>query len=279
MDKVAMIKSAEVRGVLACLVDNGLVKVANEESFEAIADAVASNLGDDYTLEDVLDNTADVVETAEAIDNMTVVERAALAAAIDNMTDEERAALAAAIDEDAAAAAATPEAEKTAEYKNLMEQYGELVMAKEAGEITDSYFEKQALSIQSLLQSGANAARNAYTNDFSGVSNVMGKAKDIGRGMARGLTGTTYREANAILKDLNANLANIRRQNMKDPGVRNKLRALLGSQKTVVPFVADAKKQGLKEIAKAYGILGTGAAGTAGAAYGINRLRNGNAQE
>lgn len=157
MDKVAMIKSAEVRGVLACLVDNNLIKIANEEAFEAIADTVAGNLGDDYNLEDVLDGTASVVETAEALDNLSDEELAELAAAVDAEQAEGDVAAPVAevvpevVPEDIPKEASDTQYSAT-QYKDLMAQYGELVMAKEAGDISDKYFEKQAGMLQDGLR-------------------------------------------------------------------------------------------------------------------------------
>ena len=55
MDKIAALaKEAEVRGVLAAYVDQGLLKVASAEGFDALSGAVAQNLSDSgYTIADI----------------------------------------------------------------------------------------------------------------------------------------------------------------------------------------------------------------------------------
>ncbi len=67
MEKLAhLVKEAEVRGVLAGLVDGGLLKVASLEELEMLTQAVASSIeGYDYSLEDVLEKTAAVLKVAE----------------------------------------------------------------------------------------------------------------------------------------------------------------------------------------------------------------------
>lgn len=59
MDKLAeLAKEAEVRGVLAAYVDQGLLKVASAEDFDALSTAVTRNLtSDSYTIDDIATTT------------------------------------------------------------------------------------------------------------------------------------------------------------------------------------------------------------------------------
>lgn len=60
MEKIAeLAKEAEVRGVLAAFVDQGLLKVASTDDFDQLAAKVASIVADDgYTIEDIAGATA-----------------------------------------------------------------------------------------------------------------------------------------------------------------------------------------------------------------------------
>lgn len=53
----AQVKEAEVRGCMAAFVDAGLVKVANQQGFENLCDAVTNCLPDNYDLQTVADAT------------------------------------------------------------------------------------------------------------------------------------------------------------------------------------------------------------------------------
>lgn len=71
MDKIAtLVKEAEVRGVLAGLVDAGHLKVASYEDLEALTSAVSSCLDQNYDLDDVLSKTAEVLDYLENEDGI-----------------------------------------------------------------------------------------------------------------------------------------------------------------------------------------------------------------
>ena len=53
MDKTAMLKEAEVAGVLAAFTDAGMMPKLASEGFDYLTEKVAENLGENYTVEDV----------------------------------------------------------------------------------------------------------------------------------------------------------------------------------------------------------------------------------
>lgn len=53
MDKTAMLKEAEVAGVLAAFTDAGMMPKLASEGFDYLTEKVAENLGESYTVEDV----------------------------------------------------------------------------------------------------------------------------------------------------------------------------------------------------------------------------------
>lgn len=53
MDKTAMLKEAEVAGVLAAFTDAGMMPKYASEDFDYLTEKVAENLGDTYTVNDV----------------------------------------------------------------------------------------------------------------------------------------------------------------------------------------------------------------------------------
>ena len=63
MQKFAhLVKTAEIRGVMAYLVDSEMVKVASEEDFDALVNEVADAIGDEqYDLNTVLNKTAELI--------------------------------------------------------------------------------------------------------------------------------------------------------------------------------------------------------------------------
>ncbi len=65
MDKLAQIKIAETRGVVAALIDAGIVKIADENVFGAVTDTIATQLSENYDMDEMLAKTADVLEAAE----------------------------------------------------------------------------------------------------------------------------------------------------------------------------------------------------------------------
>ena len=110
MDKLAAIKMAEVQGVLAALVDAELVKVASEEYFNKLAEVVIENLTDDYDLNEVLEKTAAIIEAVNAED----------------------------------AEPMEKEAEELDEVGQALRYHHELVLKKEAGEVSEDEFRKEA---------------------------------------------------------------------------------------------------------------------------------------
>lgn len=118
MDKLAMVKLAEVNGVIAGLVDEDLVKVASEDEFNALCDLVAENLDDEYDMEDVLNKTAEVVELAEALE--------------------------AEMEKEAG------EAEEV-DVNDILAAYGHLTLLKEAEEVDDQSYEEEAGKLKKML--------------------------------------------------------------------------------------------------------------------------------
>ena len=115
MDKLAAIKMAEVQGVLAALVDAELVKVASEEYFNKLAEVVIENLTDDYDLNEVLEKTAAIIEAV----NAEPMEK---------------------------------EAEELDEVGQALLYHHELVLKKEAGEVSDEEFRKEAKAIRKAFK-------------------------------------------------------------------------------------------------------------------------------
>jgi hypothetical protein len=171
MEKLATaIKQAEVNGFVGALVETGIIKVANEEEQAVIADVIAEHLPEDYAMEDALAVAADVVDALE-----------------DGALEDEEVL----VDEDGMvveASDSSPELNETA----LMAAYGELVMAKEAGEISAEDFEKEANAVTNMLRAGkgkvvgvGRAASSAMRNSLRtgmrrvrhGVANTKGRAQ------------------------------------------------------------------------------------------------------
>jgi len=255
MDKIAMVKAAEVRGVLACLVDNEMVKVGNEAEFEEVAAAVAEELGDEYTLEDVLEGTAEVMEAIEALENMSDEELAELEAAI---AAEEGAPAEEEVLEE------VPEEEKVASDKGhektaeLKQQYTDLVMAKEAGEISENYFEKEANKIMDLLRAAGGAARSAPGRAGAAAKAAPGQVRDAARA-APGQVRDAARAAPAAARRGG--------EALKDGLTFDRLRAARRS-KGSPEFRQALRRQGYRQSGLAYG--GAGAAG-GGGGYAASR--------
>ena len=151
MDKLAyLVKEAEVRGVLAGLVDTGHLKVASVEDIDAMAGAVSDMIeGTDYDLDTVLDKTAELIEYLNS----------------DEYAQEEQEKTAGEIDETARMAA-----------------FGELSMMKMAGEIDEDSFVSaieelgfqvkeagNAWSDMMLGRNGKGGANKAKASDFENV--------------------------------------------------------------------------------------------------------------
>lgn len=116
MDKTAMLKEAEVAGVLAAFTDAGMMPKLASEGFDYLTEKVAENLGDSYTVNEIAYVTDALLKQASAEPEM-------------NKTAEEILA-------DVASPA-----------------IGAAYLAKMAGEITDDQFENfSAGYVAQLLQ-------------------------------------------------------------------------------------------------------------------------------
>lgn len=67
MDKLAeLVRDSEVRGAMAAFVDLGLVKIAGQEGFDALVDAVCQGIGDEaYDLQKVASLTEEILSEPE----------------------------------------------------------------------------------------------------------------------------------------------------------------------------------------------------------------------
>lgn len=103
MDKLAeLVRDSEVRGAMAAFVDLDLVKVASQEAFDVLVDAVCQKIGDgEYDLqkvasvtEELLSESEQEVGTGEEGQEKTALLGTTIGAArASNLSDEERAAL------------------------------------------------------------------------------------------------------------------------------------------------------------------------------------------
>lgn len=150
MNKIAsLVKEAEVRGVLAGLVDGGHLKIASVEDLEALTEAVSGAVeGYDYDLDTILSKTAEVIEAME-----------------DKGQDKE---------------ASEDEVDETA----VMAAFGELSMMKMAGEIDEDSFEKEASKLKAMLE-GAKAVGSKVKAAPGKAKEVAKKVKDTFTGKAR----------------------------------------------------------------------------------------------
>lgn len=129
-----MVKKAEVTGVIAGLVDADYIKVASEEDFNAICDTVAGQIDtDDYTFDQVVEKTAEVMDEVYKIyEENGIIEKVA-----DEKVETE------------------VEAEKVAEEYtegDILAAMGELMMAKEAGEVTAEEQESKMTELKEMLK-------------------------------------------------------------------------------------------------------------------------------
>ena len=71
MQKFAhLVKTAEIRGVMAYLVDSEMVKVASGEDFDSLVNEVSEAIGDEqYDLNTVLSKTAEIIEGSQEQDS------------------------------------------------------------------------------------------------------------------------------------------------------------------------------------------------------------------
>lgn len=126
MNKIAsLVKEAEVRGVLAGLVDGGHLKIASAEDLEALTEVVSGAVeGYDYDLNTILSKTAEVMEALE-----------------NEGQDKE---------------ASEDEVDETA----VMAAFGELSMMKMAGEIDEESFEKEAANLKAIMEGAKAGAKS-----------------------------------------------------------------------------------------------------------------------
>ena len=97
MDKLAeLVRDSEIRGAMAAFVDLGMVKVASQEEFDGLVEAVCQGIGDgEYDLQKVASVTESLLTAPETEGQEKTALLGALAGAIraGNLTDEERATL------------------------------------------------------------------------------------------------------------------------------------------------------------------------------------------
>ena len=137
MQKFAhLVKTAEVRGVMAYLVDSEMVKVASAEDFDKLVDVVSGELGEEYDLNTVLSKTAEILDADPVEGNQKEVEEPA----------------------------AEGEVKEAQDNYEIERELGRLYMAKEAGEITEEYFQKQA----GLVRRGTRHLKN-YADNLRGT--------------------------------------------------------------------------------------------------------------
>lgn len=153
MEKLAeAIKQAEVNGFVGALVETGILKVANEEEQAVVADVIAEHLPEDYDMEDAMAVAADVVDALEG----------------EMEGDEEI------VDEEGMVVEAS---DKSLNEAALMAAYGELAMAKEAGDISAEDFAKEANAVTDMLRAGKGrvvGAGQAVASQAGAASTAMG---------------------------------------------------------------------------------------------------------
>lgn len=208
MDKIAMVKVAEVSGVVAAMAEAELIKIASEEMFDTVVDAVAGSLDNDYDLNAVLAKTAEVMSLIEDENGL-----------------EKDAGEAEEVDERAAMAA-----------------YGELSLLKEAGDITEEEFAKEAAKISDILAAAKKGA---------------GKVKGF---VAKGAKGEGIKDGVKYDKELAAQLRGLK--GSTDAGHVNAIKGV--------------RKGNAKNTAKALGrsaaVYGGGLTGVGGTAVGGKAL-------
>ncbi|MCB5270500.1 MAG: hypothetical protein LHW56_01490 [Candidatus Cloacimonetes bacterium] len=230
MDKLAFVKVAEVSGVIASLAENEIVKIASAEDFDAIVDAVAEDLPTQYGMDDVLAKTAEVMEYL-----------------YDNGYGEGLEKDAGEVDEQEALA-----------------YIGQLTLAKEAGEISEVDFAKEANRVVDALRA-AGVRAGAAGKDFVG-----------------GLSGKKLRQTLKGNKAFNE-MFTAKKKNLDDTlsGVFGKGKSKVKAEYAkgrVADIIKGLKgagvskgslKPGVKQIAKTYGTVGLAGGGI----YGANKLR------
>lgn len=136
MNKIAsLVKEAEVRGVLAGLVDGGHLKIASAEDLEALTEVVSGAVeGYDYDLNTILSKTAEVIEYLE-----------------NEGQDKE----------------ASEDGADTFDKTAALAAVGELTMAKLAGEISEADYENAVEELMKMADEWSDAAESSRAKDYS----------------------------------------------------------------------------------------------------------------
>ena len=175
-----MVKQAEVSGALAALVDEGIVKVASVEDFEDIAQVISENLPEQYDADDFF------AKTAEVMDEVYVIYEGAN----DGM-------------------------DKVAE-EDALAYIGVLALQKEAGEITQEEFVKEAGAaaeigarapgmVADFLGAGAKATGKAIRG---GVGRAANYIRDTQQGLLYDALGKGRRYSKGMLDSANTAATN-----------------------------------------------------------------------
>lgn len=172
MDKLAeLVRDSEVRGAMAAFVDLGLVKVAGQEAFDALVDAVCQGIGDEgYDLQKVASLTEELLaepqndeqEKKASIGTTVGTQLMVNKYSVDN-AKEDMSGLPKTASED------TQETDDIAKKAAL----GELLQMKVAGQIDEKSFVEAASSLLEAvaagLAGGAALGKSLY-DKYSGKS-------------------------------------------------------------------------------------------------------------
>jgi len=234
MEKIAQaVRMAEVNGFVAGLIDMGVIKVASEEEAAVIADVIEEHLPEEYDMNDAMAIASDVVEALEGDEG-----------AEPEAEGDEEGMVVQASDYD--------EVDETA----LMAAYGELSMAKHAGDISDEEFEKEAKILDSFFRSGTQNARR------------VGKAL----ASAKAAPGKAVKATKAGLGKVTGYL----KAGLKGSGIKDNAKLLnaLNSKRNFKGSMAakNVSSDLRKAIARTGVAYGGATAATAGAAYGGKKL-------
>jgi hypothetical protein len=150
MDKVAMVKQAEVNGVIAGLVDGGYVKLASEDDFNMVCEAVAGNVSDEWDFNEVIEKTAAVMEEVNAIYEQI---------------------------EAGAGAPEDLEKEASTDEVDLLAAYGKLTLMKQAEEIDDETYQTEATKLQKAMAATKAGAGKAVDATKAGAGKALGLLK------------------------------------------------------------------------------------------------------
>lgn len=136
MDKIAMVKQAEVSGVIAGLVDAEYIKLASAEDFDTVCQIVADNISEkDWTFDEVVEKTAEVMEEVYQIyEENGQLEKEAEVKAVEEVKEEE----------------VVKEAELT--DTEIFAAIGELTLAKEAGDVSEDEAESKMSKLKGMLK-------------------------------------------------------------------------------------------------------------------------------